>query len=264
VEIGQPAVAYFYITCGKCRYCLSGEENVCSEMTRPGFEQFGGFAEYVAMPAASLVPLGEGISFEQAAVLPDAVAVPYHAISRLGKLERGESILIVGVGGLGVHAIQIAKVLGAQVIAADVDEGRLEIARGLGADQVVNARDTDRVDRIRSLTEGYGVDMCVDLVGTPISYNWALDATRKGGRYVVVGYAANQPLAVDTVPFHLNEWKLIGCRGSTKQDLIDAVDLTRRGLIKPIIDKVYQLEQANEGMQDLEAGKILGRGVLQI
>lgn len=264
VEIGQRAVAYFYLTCGRCRYCRNGEENVCSEMTRPGFELDGGFAEYVKVPASSLVPLSEGISFEEAAVLPDAVAVPYHAISRLGRLQRGESILIVGVGGLGVHAIQIARVLGAQVIASDVDDERLKVALGLGANEVVNARDSDKVEKIRDLTEGYGADLSIDLVGTPMSFNWALEATRKGGRYVLVGYAADQPLQVDTVPYHLYEWRLIGCRGSTKQDLADVVDLTQRGLIKPIIDRVYPLERANEGMQDLEAGKILGRAVLQI
>ena len=264
IKVGQAVVAYFYVTCGRCRYCLSGEENVCPDMVRPGFERFGGFAEYVTMPASSVVPLGDGVSFEEAAVLPDAVAVPYHAINRLGKVQRGENVLIVGVGGLGVHAIQIARVLGAHAIASDIDDGRLAVARKLGAVEAINARRNDKIDQIKQVTDGHGVDLCIDLVGTPASFDWAVQAMGRGGRYVVVGYAPNQPLRVDTIPLHLYEWRIIGCRGSTKQDLQDVVDLTGQGLIKPVIDKVYPLENANEGLRDLESGSILGRGVVQI
>jgi propanol-preferring alcohol dehydrogenase len=264
VHVGQRVAAYFYITCGKCRYCLNGEENVCEEQRRPGFEAHGAYAEYVKMPAANLLPLGEGISFEQAAVLPDAVAVPHHALVQLGRLRPGENVLIVGIGGLGVHAIQIVKALGGRAIATDIDDSRLEMALRLGANAALNAGNREIVSKIREITGGYGVDLCVDFVGTMSSFSWALNATRKKGRYVLVGYSANHPLEIDTMPFHLWEWELIGCRGSSKDDLKAVIELTEKGLISPVIDKVYRLEEANTGLEDLEKGKILGRGVIKI
>lgn len=264
VEIGQRVAAYFYITCGQCRYCLSGQENVCDQMRRPGFELHGAYSEYVKMPASNVVPLGNNISFEQAAVLPDAVAVPHHALVQLGRMQPGENVLIVGVGGLGVHAIQIVRALGGRAIAADIDSERLEMSLELGADAAVNPRNGDVVTEIRKLTDGYGVDLCVDLVGTMASFGWALNATRRKGRYCLVGYSAKHPLEIDTMSYHLWEWELIGCRGSTKRDLKAVVDLTERGMIKPIIDKVYPLEEANSGLEDLDRGRILGRGVLRV
>lgn len=263
VESGQRVVAHFYIACGKCKYCLDGRENLCGVITRPGFELGGAYAEYVKVPAGNIVPLDDGISFEEAAVLPDAVATPYHAL-RMGNLQPGESVLIAGVGGLGVHAIQIARALGGAVIACDIDRERLNVALKYGADHALDSRDTDIVGKIKELTGGYGADLCIDLVGTPASFGWALNSTRKGGRYCLVGYAPKKFLEIDTVPFHVCEWQLIGCRASTRQDLVEIVELTAKGLIRPVIDKVYDLEQANEGLRDLEQGKILGRGVLSI
>lgn len=260
--VGQRVVAHFYITCGKCRFCKDGRDNLCGHMTRPGFELAGAYAEYVKVPAKNVVPLGDRISFEEAAVLPDAVATPYHALVRMGELKQDESVLIVGIGGLGVHAIQIAKALGGRVIACDIDEARLGIAAGYGAEQVFNAGCDALAEKVQDLTGGYGVDVCLDLVGTPASFAWALPSTRRGGRYCLVGYGPMQPLEIDTVLYHMREWKLIGCRASTKQDLVEVVELTEKGLIKPVIDKVYDLEQANQGLKDLEDGKILGRGVL--
>lgn len=264
VRVGQRVSAYFYITCGKCRYCLSGQENVCEEQRRPGFEAHGAYAEYVKMPAGNLLPLGEAISFEQAAVLPDAVAVPHHALVQLGRFEPGENVLIVGVGGLGVHAIQIVRALGGRAIAADIDESRLEMALQLGADSALDGRDPEIAAKVRGLTDGYGVDLCLDLVGTMGSFGWALNATRRKGRYVLVGYSAKHPLEIDTMPYHLCEWELIGCRGSTKDDLRAVIDLTEKGLIRPVIDRVYPLEEANMGLEDLEKGRILGRGILRV
>ncbi len=263
MAVGRRVVAHFYISCGKCRFCKEGRENLCSHITRPGFELAGAYAQYVKVPADNVVPLGDRISFEEAAVLPDAVATPYHAL-RMGELKPGESVLVVGLGGLGIHAIQIAKALGGRVIACDIDEARLKVAAGYGADEVFNARDDARVEKVQDLTDGDGVDVCLDLVGTPASFAWALPSTRKGGRYLLVGYAPNQPLQIDTVLYHVCEWRLLGCRASTRQDLVEVVELTEKGLIKPVIDRVYALERANEGLKDLAEGKILGRGVLRM
>ncbi len=264
VKTGQRVVVYFYQTCQSCRHCIEGRENLCGSIKRAGFEYDGGFAEYVKVPENNVVLLENGISFEEAAVLPCAVATPYHAIKKLSNLQPGETVLIVGVGGLGVHAIQIAKALGGRVIACDLVENRLEAALKYGADVALNAGSDELAGQIKKITDGYGADICLDLVGSPKSFDWALNATRNGGRYCLVGYAPKQPLTIDSVPYHQNEWQLIGCRASTKQDLMDVVSLTSRGLIKSVIDEVYPLEDVNIGLANLEQGKILGRGVLKI
>lgn len=264
IKTGQRVVVYFYETCQNCRYCLEGRENLCSDIKRAGFEYNGGFAEYVKIPENNVVLLEDGISFEEAAVLPCAVATPYHAITKLSNMQPGEAVLIVGVGGLGVHAIQIAKALGGRVIACDLDENRLEAALKYGADVALNAGSNDLASKINDFTDGYGADICLDLVGSPLSFDWALKSTRNGGRYCLVGYAPKQSLTIDTVSYHQNEWQLIGCRASTKQDLMDVVSLTQKGLIKSVIDEVYPIEDVNIGLHNLEQGKILGRGILKI
>src|SRR5512133_3279422 len=142
VQVGDRVVVYFYINCGHCEMCRKNRGNICFEIRRLGFELPGAYAEYLLVPAGHVIPIGD-LDFVQTAILPDAVAVPYHAIRHQARVEPGQDVLIVGVGGLGVHAIQIAKLEGARVIAVDVDEERLELARQLGADEVVNARDGD-------------------------------------------------------------------------------------------------------------------------
>lgn len=263
IKTGQRVVVYFYETCQSCRYCLEGKENLCSDIKRPGFEYDGGFAEYVKIPENNVVLIEDGISFEEAAVVPDAVATNYHALVKQSNMQPGETVLIAGVGGLGVHAIQIVKALGGRVIACDIDDKRLDTALKYGADAALSAMGNDLESKIKDLTGGYGADICLDLVGTPLGFNLFLKSTRKGGRYCLVGYSPNHPLTIDTVSYHLNEYQLIGCRASTKQDLIDVLGLMKKGLIKSVIDEVYPLEDVNIGLANLEQGKILGRGIVK-
>ena len=261
VGVGDRVVVYFYINCGRCEMCRKDRGNICLEIKRLGFELPGAYANYLLVPASHVIPIGD-LDYRLAAVLPDAVAVPYHAVRRQARVEPGQDVLIVGVGGLGVHAIQIAKLEGARVIAADVDEERLDLARSLGADEVVNAGTGDPAGRVKRLTDGVGADAVIEIVGTPQTLAWTLPATKRGGKLIIVGYAPGRPWPLDTMAMHYNEWEVIGSRVSTRSELAEVVGLVQTGRLKPVVSRTFPLEDANEALAEVAAGRVTARCVL--
>lgn len=263
VSPGDRVVVYMYVSCGRCRACGTGRENLCPTLTRVGFELRGAFAEYLVVPAKQLLPLPDDLPFEQAGVLTDAVVVPYHALKRQARVGVGDTVLIVGVGGIGIHAVQIAKAAGLRVVAADLSEERLALARELGADEVLDPRAfADPAAAVRALSGGEGVDAVLENVGAPETLSWSLPAMRKGGRLVVVGYAPGRPFPVDSMAMHYNEWEIIGSRLAVKQELAEVVELVSRGLVKPWVTRTFPLEAANEALDELARDAIVGRASL--
>ena len=261
VNAGDRVVVYFYLNCGRCEMCKKDRGNICFDIKRLGFELPGAYADYLMVPANNVIPIGD-LYYQLAAVLPDAVAVPYHAIRHQARVEPGQDVLIVGVGGLGVHAIQIAKLEGARVIAADVDEEHLDLARRLGADAVVNTRAGDPSGQMKRLTDGAGADAVIEIVGTPESLAWTLPATKRGGRLIIVGYAPGRPWPLDTMAMHYNEWEVIGSRVETKAELAEVVGLVQAGKLRPVVSRTFPLAEANEALAEVAAGRITGRCVL--
>ncbi|MHB9113908.1 MAG: alcohol dehydrogenase catalytic domain-containing protein [Thermoleophilia bacterium] len=263
VAPGDRVVVYMYVSCGRCRACGSGRENLCPTLTRVGFELQGAFAEYLVVPAKQLLPIPDSLPFEQAGVLTDAVVVPYHALKRQASVGVGDTVLVVGVGGIGIHAVQLAKAAGVRVIAADVDEGRLALAGELGADHLIDPRSVaDPTAAVRDLTDGAGVDAVVDNVGSAETVAWALPTMRKGGKLVIVGYTPGRPFTVDSMAMHYNEWEIIGSRLATKQELAGVVDLVGRGLVKPWVTRTFSLDEANLALDELARDAIVGRATL--
>lgn len=262
VKPGDRVVVYLYVTCGNCEHCRSGRENLCPQLGRVGFELQGAFAEFIVVPAKQLLKIGDAVSFEKAAVLTDAVVVPYHAIRNQAKVAVGDTVLIVGIGGLGIHAVQIARLAGARVIAADISEERLALARELGAHHTVNSIGGDPLEEVRQITGGMGVDAVIENVGAPETLTWSLPATKKGGKLIIVGYSPGRPFPLDTMAMHYNEWEIIGSRLATKQSLADVAELLNRGEIRPWVTKTFALEQADEALDQLAQGTTIGRSVL--
>lgn len=261
VQVGDRVVVYFYINCGQCEMCRKDRGNICFNIQRLGFELPGAYAEYVVVPASHVIPIGD-MEYQLAAILPDAVAVPYHALRHQARVTPGQDVLVVGVGGLGVHAIQIAKLEGARVIAADVDEERLGLARQLGADEVVNAATGDPQGQVRRLTDGAGVDAVLEIVGTPETLAWTLPATKRGGRLILVGYAPGRPWPLDTMAMHYNEWEVLGSRTETKTELAEVVALVQAGQLRPVVTRSFPLAEANEALAEVAGGRVTGRCVL--
>ena len=227
---GDRVTAAIDVTCGRCRHCLAGETQRCRAMRRIGFERDGGHADYAAVPAANLVAVPAEIPYAAAAILPDAVACMYHSLVHQGAVGIGQRVLIMGVGGLGIHGVQIAKSAGAEVFATSRRAQRLELAECYGA---------VGIDTSRSVRDGLGV-------------------LAPGGKFLVVAYV-DETFEVPSLPLFKTEQQIIGCRGSTKQDLIDVVDLVRRGQVTPILGASYSLDEIGQAAARLESGDLVGR-----
>jgi propanol-preferring alcohol dehydrogenase len=254
---GDRVTAAIDVTCGRCRHCLAGETQRCRSMKRIGFERDGGHADYVAVPAANLVTLHADISYEAAAILPDAVACMYHSLIHQGGVGSGQRVLILGAGGLGIHGVQIAKSVGAEVLATSRQQQRVALAEQYGAIGI-NTTHESLEAVVARFTDGEGVDVVVDNIGNRASVRQGLAMLRPGGKFLVVAYL-DEMFEVPSMPLFKTEQQIIGCRGSTKQDLIDVVGLVRTGRVTPILGASYALDQIGEAAARLESGDLVGR-----
>jgi propanol-preferring alcohol dehydrogenase len=254
---GDRVTAAIDVTCGRCRHCLSGNTQRCRTMRRIGFERDGGHADYVVVPAANLIALPAEIAYEAAAILPDAVACMYHSLIHQGGVGIGQRVLILGVGGLGIHGVQIAKSAGADVLATSRRPQRLALAERYGAIPVDTGRESLEA-MVATMTEGEGMDVVVDNIGTRESVRQGLAHLRPGGKFLVVAYI-DEAFEIPSLPFFKAEQQIIGCRGSTKQDLIEVVGLVRTGRITPVLGASYPLMGIREATARLESGDLPGR-----
>ncbi len=254
-EVGDRVVVHYVLSCGRCQYCAVGKENLCERYAMIGKDVDGGFAEYIAVPARNLVRLPEDLPFEQGAILGCAVSTPLHALRR-ADLRPGESVIVYGVGGLGVHAVQLAsRVFGAGlVVAVDVAEYKLELARRLGADVVINPRYEDPVERVREETDGRMADVVLDLVGRRETIMRGIECVGRGGRMVLVGIG---PEDITISPYRTvigREMNIIGVNDHLKSELYQLVDLIASGRLdlSASITHKLPLEEANKALEMLE------------
>lgn len=213
--------------CRDCAYCESGRENLCRDLRIPGVDAHGAQAQYALADTDSLIPVPSGVTFEQAAILTDAVATPYHALKR-GGVGDGVVCAVFGLGGLGMHAVQLAKLAGCRVIGVDLDPVNLERAPEWGADEVVDASDGKPARAVRALTDG-GVDRSFEFVGAVESIDQAVKCLKPGGRTTVVGL---HPARLELLPaalFVAQELEIVGSFGSTPQDINELMDLLEAG-----------------------------------
>ena len=168
VSVGDRVTSTLYLTCEKCRYCLTGRETICADFKGyVGIHTPGAYAEYTTIPEVNLVKLPESISFAHGSVIANAIGTPFHALTKRARLQPGERIIITGAGGgVGVHAVQLARMMGAFVMAVDIGEEKLALARDLGADTVFDATSGDFSTAAHEWTNGEGADVVLELVGT--------------------------------------------------------------------------------------------------
>ncbi len=258
--VGERVVVAIDVVCGRCRHCRGGQTQRCTAMRRIGFERDGGHAEYVAVPATNLIRLPDGLGYEEAAILPDAVACMYHSLIRQGQVRPGQTVLILGAGGLGIHGVQVARWAGASVIATSRRAERLRLAEQHGAIPV-NPAIQPLADVVMEQTRGEGVDIVVDNVGTRASVRDALSLLCPGGKLLVVAYL-DETFDVPAISLFKPEREIIGCRGASRQDLVDVVQLTAAGRFAPVIGARYSLDEAGAATERLARGDIVGRIIL--
>lgn len=262
LSAGDRGSVYFYLPCHGCEPCREGRENVCTGIRRLGFEMWGGFAEYVCLPAWNFCRAEPGTPFEDLAVLPDALLTSYHAIKTVGEFRAGRRILIIGAGGLGLHAVQFARHMGGEVAVCDPRNGALEAARGLGAGLLL--RDLGEESRKELLRWGHGdgVHLVIEGSGSPETFGNALHCLGRGGRLVIMGYHTSEPYRALSMEMHYNEWNVCGSRVGTRRELGEVLDLVESGAIKPIIHRAMPMAEVNEGLELLRGPSVIGRIVL--
>lgn len=246
---GDRVTVPFVSGCGHCRECRSGNQQVCGHQFQPGFTHWGSFAEYVALHHAghNLVRLPDALDFVTAASLGCRFATSYRAVVQQGRVRGGEWVAVHGCGGVGLSAVMIAKALGAGVVAVDIDEAKLALARTLGADLTVNSRTTPDVAAvIRDLTAG-GVQVSLDALGHPETCFNSVQSLRTRGRHVQVGLLLAEqrhpPLPMDRVI--AQELEIYGSHGMAAHAYPEMLGMIERGVLEParLIGRRVTLEE---------------------
>ncbi len=264
VALGDRVTSTLYLTCGRCRYCLTGRETICADFRGyVGIHTPGAYAEYTTVPAANLVKLPEHVSFAEGSVIANAIGTPYHALTKRAKLLPGERVIITGAGGgVGVHAVQLARLMGAFVMAVDIGADKLALARDLGADVTFDASNGDFSTAAREWTKGEGTDVVLELVGTA-TFEASLKSLARAGRMVIVGSHTGTVLSASPQAMIANEWEILGSRNVGKRELVEVVSLVAAGRVRPIVTGTYPLEQAEMLHRRLRNQEIVGRVVLE-
>lgn len=245
-------------SCGTCAYCLAGRESLCEVSKVYGMSRDGALANYVAAPARCAFSLPKEIPFDVGAIATDGVATPFHALRSRGRLQEGETVAVVGCGGLGSHAIQLAKMMGAsKIVAIDTNAAALERAKALGADLALDPAETDPVKALRSSLGRPGVDLALEFVGRAQTVELAIRCLGKGGRAVLVGVGAEKPMLPRLVAFVGREQSILGSFGMDRADIEDLFKLIAEGQLdlSHSVSARYPLEQANEALQHLASKK---------
>lgn len=266
---GRPAVGdrvamTLYLTCGRCRRCLSGRETICEQFGGYiGGKRPGGYAEYVVVPEANLVGLPDAIDFAEGSILANAIGTPYHALVKRMRLRTGEHVVITGAGGgVGLHAVQIARMVGAHAMAVDVTEDKLAAAVEAGAEAAVDGTAEGLRDTIRTWTNGRGADGVLELVG-PATMGETFPAMARGGRMVVVGTQTGREFVLDPMALFRDEWELLGSRNCSKGELREVVELVAAGRLRPIVTGRFPLEDAERALDRQRNHSVIGREVLE-
>jgi D-arabinose 1-dehydrogenase-like Zn-dependent alcohol dehydrogenase len=263
LESGTVVVVYHLWPCRRCERCRAGVEQLCLEPVGwTGFKTAGGFQQQLAAPIDRLAIVPPGIDPVHAAPLTCAIGTGYRAVVTRARAKPGSKLVIIGAGGVGIHALQIARALGAQVVGLDVSERAIEVAASLGL-EVVAAGQPDAEDRIREALGG-PADAVVDTVGTSATLQRAFRLARPAGRIVGVGYSVASEIQLPTARFVLEEVELVGSRYVSMDELDRAIAMVAMGQVKPVIDRVLPLERANEALDALDAGEVVGRIVLDV
>jgi len=241
--------------------CRLGRVNMCLEVRRMGVEFNGAFAEKVVLSEKSVIPVDAGDDPADIAVLTDAVATPYHALVRIAAVRPEETVVVIGVGGLGSNAVQLASHFGCRVIAVSRSEEKLALAERMGADAVIKSG-AAVVEQIADASGPGGPDVIIQTVGSAAVYQQAVDAAGIGCRVVAVGSSLD-PFDVTAMGLIWREASVMGSRGFTPQDIRDVIRLHREGAIttEHLVQHRRSLEDANDALRDLTEGRVL-RSVL--
>ena len=264
IEPGTNVVVHHYTPCGRCAACLAGDENQCASLVAwTGFTHPGGFAEKVVVPLDRLFAVPANVDPLYAGTLTCALGTAYRSIVGRGAVSAGMDVAVIGLGGVGIHTLQIARHAGARAIGLDTSDRALEVAAELEL-TTMRADEPDVEERAMAETRAGAFDLVIDNVGLEQTLARAVRLVRPGGRIVGVGYKADTNLTVPTPLFALGELELVGSRYVSRDELSRAIQLVADGHVRLIVDQVLPLAKANDAFELLEQGGLAGRVVLDV
>jgi alcohol dehydrogenase len=258
-KAGDKVVAYGGLTCGVCKACREGRDNLCESVAGVmGFHVDGFARDFVNMPARLVIPVPAGVSFKDAACAPIAFGTVQHMLFDNAKLEAGETILVqAGGSGIGSTAIKMAKQIGATVITTVGDDEKAVKAKALGADHVINYRKDRFATIVRKLTGKKGVDVAFEHVG-PDTFNDSLLCLKRGGRLVTCGSTSGQSIQMNLFQLYLQQYRIIGSFACSMRNVRESLAKMAGGLT-PVIDTEVPLAEVERGLARLESRQVFGK-----
>jgi len=250
------------LTCGTCEACRRGRENICQNMQMVGNNIDGGYAEYIAVPAKDLIPLPKHLNIQNCSIIADALSTPYHAVVNRGEVKPGQVVSVFGCGGVGINVVQFAALAGAKVIAVDISDEKLELAKKLGAYETYNAKKEEKVDKVIRKATG-GCDIAFEVIGNPKVMLQAMATLKTGARFVMVGYTAEE-VALSAARIMYREMDIrgsLGCRPVDYNVIVSLVDQGRIAL-EPLISNRYPIDDVNKAFDDIREGKPIIRNLM--
>jgi NAD+-dependent secondary alcohol dehydrogenase Adh1 len=260
VAVGDTVIVHPLMTCGLCFPCRAGHDMHCENSAFPGISTDGGFAQFLKTSARSVVKLDPSLAPKDIAALADAGLTAYHAVKKSSALlYPGTAAVVIGAGGLGHIGIQVLRALTpAAIIVVDRSESALALAKSLGADHTVLANGT-QVDTVKEITNGFGAEVVLDFVGEGGAIADGIAFLRRAGSYFIIGYGGT--LSVPLIDIISTETNFVGNLVGTYTDLVELMRLTAAGKVT-LHTKTYPLEAFNDSVDDLDHGRLQGRGIL--
>jgi 6-hydroxycyclohex-1-ene-1-carbonyl-CoA dehydrogenase len=244
------------LTCGHCKNCRTGRENICLNMQMFGNDVDGAYAEYVLAPAKDTFILPDVIPLEEGSIIADAISTPYHAVKNRGQVRGGDWVIVFGCGGIGLNIVQVAAAFGGNVVAVDIRDDKLEAAKSLGARETINPEGVERIDKVVRKLTGGGADIGFEAIGNPDTIKTAFSCVRNGGRMVVVGFTHHD------VPFNAGrimyrEMEIVGSLGCRPVDYPPLIEMVAAGRIKvkELVTARYPLDKLNDALDKLRSGE---------
>ena len=263
-KIGDEVVVNPGVGCGRCDRCLAGRDDQCSNYKIIGYGTDGGYAELVKVRRTHLVRKPGGMTFEEAASFPLVFETAYHMLVTKARVGPSDTVLVLAANsGVGIAAVQLAKLLGARVIATAGDTEKAEGARRLGADSIIDHYSQNVLGEVKRLTGGVGVDVVIEHVGKA-TWEGSVKALTKGGRLVTCGATTGADALTDLRYIYSRELTIYGSYMAGMGELMQVVKLFDEGRLKAVVDSVFPLAQAGEAQTRMEKSRHFGKIVLKV
>ena len=262
-EIGDRVAIVSFIACRRCKQCLKGEEACCVASQHIGLHRWGGYADYVVVPATNAFKLPDNVSYAHGSVIARHFSMAFNQLTSKAELRPGEWVLVMGAtGALGNCCVQVAKMLGARVIAGAGADERVDLAKSYGADFGINYRRQDLFAEVMNLTGNEGVDVVCENISDPALWPGAFNSLAINGRMVTAGAHGGGTVTLDMKRLYMRRLRIIGTAGTNVPDVYKALDAAGQGKIRAIIDRTMPLRDAAQAHRIVEKNQMVGKIIL--